>query len=87
MKFTKAQQSWIEWAIDAMDDPEMYPDGGPETLDEVLASESATDDLLYRLEIQAQDMADGAGYDQKGIGAMSEAQAAMNAAKKIRGAR
>lgn len=83
MEFTKPQQEWIDWAIDGMDDDELYPDGPP-TFEQALADPETVTDLLYRLEVQAQDMAEGAGYDDKGIGAFSEAKAAMNAAKKIR---
>ena len=57
MKFTKHQQDHIDWAIDAMDDPEMYPDGPVRDLEHAFQID-AIDDLLYRLEEQLPDMAD-----------------------------
>ncbi len=57
MEFTKAQQEWIDWAIDAMDDPDMYPDGPVRNLEHAFEID-AIDDLLYRLEVQAPEMAD-----------------------------
>lgn len=74
-KFTKQQQEWIDWALSAMDDDEQYPDGPP-TFEQALSEPDTLVDLLYRLEAQAQDMVDDDGQ--------SRAQAATNAAKKIR---
>ena len=76
LTFTKPQQDWIDWAIGGMDDEEFYPNGQPTTIQEVLANPDATTDLLWRLEYQAQDMVDDDG--------LVKAQAALNAAKKIR---
>ncbi len=78
--FTDAQMGWIDWAIDAMDDPEMYPDGPIESLEHAWTVEGAIDDLLYRLEQQTQDLWDDRQPDQM----TGSIQSARNAAAKIR---
>jgi len=93
-KFTKPQQGWVDEFLDAMDSAgadehiekygRVYEE--PITMEDVMQSVELRDDLLFRLKYQARDMAEGAGFDQQGAGALSSARAAMNAGKKIEAA-